>query len=207
MFSPSEIVNNLGLIGVLLTLFIETSLLIGLILPGDSLLFVSGVAASVNAQELFGIQLSYSHLMIWAPIAATTGSQCGYWLGAKYGRPLFNRSNSRFINQEKVQKTERWLSRYGLGKALIISHFIPFARTIISPLCGILGVPLKQFFIWNVVSSYLWTVGIINLGYFFGERFAGSFENYLLLFVAAILMISLIPIGVEFLRAKKSKSL
>ena len=73
-----EIVATLGTLGVLATLFIETGLLVGLLLPGDSLLFVAGIAASGTAKELFGNQLSYTQLLIWAPIAATVGSQCGH---------------------------------------------------------------------------------------------------------------------------------
>ena len=103
-----EIVATLGTLGVLATLFIETGLLVGLLLPGDSLLFVAGIAASGTAREIFGNQLSYVQLLIWAPIAATVGSQCGHWLGAKYGRPFFDRPNSRFFNQERVAQTERW---------------------------------------------------------------------------------------------------
>ena len=143
-----DIVTTLGTIGVLTALFVETGLLVGLFLPGDSLLFVAGLAASGTAREIFGDQLSYTQLMIWAPIAATAGSQFGHWLGAKFGRPFFDRPDSRFFNQERVQQTERWLMKYGFGKALILSHFIPFVRTLLNPLCGIIGVPAKKFFIW-----------------------------------------------------------
>ena len=88
-----DIVTTLGTIGVLAALFIETGLLVGLFLPGDSLLFVAGLAASGTAREIFGDQLSYAQLMIWAPIFATAGSQFGHWLGAKFGRPFFDRPN------------------------------------------------------------------------------------------------------------------
>ena len=200
-----EIVATLGTLGVLATLFIETGLLVGLLLPGDSLLFVAGIAASGTAKELFGNQLSYTQLLIWAPIAATVGSQCGHWLGAKYGRPFFDRPNSRFFNQERVAKTERWLMKYGLGKALILSHFIPFVRTLINPLCGIIGIPAKIFFIWNIIGSYIWTVSLITAGYLLGERLEGSVDKYLLPIVALIIALSLAPIAIEFLKDKKKR--
>jgi len=200
-----EIVATLGTLGVLATLFIETGLLVGLLLPGDSLLFVAGIAASGTAKELFGNQLSYTQLLIWAPIAATVGSQCGHWLGAKYGRPFFDRPNSRFFNQERVGQTEHWLIKYGLGKALILSHFIPFVRTLINPLCGIIGIPAKKFFIWNIIGSYIWTVSLITAGYLLGERLEGSVDKYLLPIVALIIAFSLAPIAIEFLKNRKKK--
>jgi len=200
-----EIVATLGTLGVLATLFIETGLLVGLLLPGDSLLFVAGITASGTAKELFGNQLSYTQLLIWAPIAATVGSQCGHWLGAKYGRPFFDRPNSRFFNQERVAKTERWLMKYGLGKALILSHFIPFVRTLINPLCGIIGIPAKIFFIWNIIGSYIWTVSLITAGYLLGERLEGSVDKYLLPIVALIIALSLAPIAIEFLKDRKKR--
>ena len=197
-----DIVTTLGTIGVLAALFIETGLLIGLLLPGDSLLFVAGLAASGTAREIFGDQLSYTQLMIWAPIAATAGSQVGHWLGAKYGRPFFDRPDSRFFNLERVHQTERWLLKYGLGKALILSHFIPFVRTLLNPLCGIIGIPAKKFFFWNVIGSYLWTVGIISAGYLLGEKLQGSVDKYLLPIVGLIIIASVMPIVFEILRER-----
>ena len=199
-----DIVATLGTLGVIATLFIETGLLVGLFLPGDSLLFVAGIAASGTAQEVFGNQLSYTQLLFWAPIAATIGSQCGHWLGAKYGRPFFDRPNSRFFNQDRVAQTEHWLMKYGLGKALILSHFIPFVRTLINPLCGIIGIPAKNFFIWNIIGSYIWTVSLISAGYLLGERLEGSVDKYLLPIVVLIIVASLAPILIEFLKGRRN---
>ena len=201
-----DIVTTLGTIGVLVALFIETGLLIGLMLPGDSLLFVAGVAASGTARELFGDQLSYTQLLIWAPIAATAGSQCGHWLGQKYGRPFFDKPDSRFFNQERVHQTERWLMKYGLGKALILSHFIPFVRTLLNPLCGIVGIPAKKFFVWNLIGSYIWTIGLISAGFLLGERLQGSVDKYLLPIVAVIITASLLPIALELIKERKRRS-
>ena len=198
-----DIVATLGTMGVLIGIFVETGLLLGLFLPGDSLLFLAGIAASGTAKEIFGNQLSYTQLIIWAPIAATGGSQFGYWLGARFGRPFFNRPDSRFYNQEKVAQTERWLNKYGVGKALVISHFVPFARTILNPLCGVVGIPAKKFFIWNLIGSYLWTVGFINAGYLLGEELEGSIDHYLLPVVGVIVLVTFLPITVEFIRDRR----
>jgi membrane-associated protein len=95
--------------------------------------------------------------------------------------------------------------KYGLGKALILSHFIPFVRTLLNPLCGIVGIPGKKFFIWNLIGSYIWTVGIISAGYLLGEKLQGSVDKYLLPIVALIIFASLTPIALEILKNRKSK--
>ena len=95
--------------------------------------------------------------------------------------------------------------KYGLGKALILSHFIPFVRTLLNPLCGIIGIPARKFFIWNIIGSYIWTVGIISAGYLLGERLEGSVDKYLLPIVAAVVMASLLPIVFEVYRDRKEK--
>jgi len=200
-----DIVATLGTMGVLIGIFVETGLLLGLFLPGDSLLFLAGIAASGTAKEIFGNQLSYTQLMIWAPIAATCGSQFGHWLGARFGRPFFNRPDSRFFNKAKVDQTERWLIKYGVGKALVISHFVPFARTILNPLCGVVGIPAKKFFIWNLIGSYLWTVGFISAGYLLGEELEGTIDRYLLPVVGVIMLVTFLPITLEFIRDCREK--
>jgi membrane-associated protein len=96
--------------------------------------------------------------------------------------------------------------KYGLGKALILSHFIPFVRTLLNPLCGIVGIPANKFFLWNVIGSYLWTVGIISAGYLLGEKLQGSVDKYLLPIVALIILASLTPIALEIVKNRKEKS-
>jgi len=171
------IVTTLGMVGILTVLFVETGLLIGLVLPGDSLLFIAGVAASATAMETFGIQLPIAVLLLAAPLFAILGSQLGHLLGATYGRKLFSRPDSRIFNQAKVQRTEKWLSKYGLGKALILARFIPVVRTLINPLCGIVGVPAAKFAIWNFVGGIIWTDGIILAGFTLGEKLSGSVDK------------------------------
>ncbi|MEY2797979.1 MAG: hypothetical protein RIS22_245, partial [Actinomycetota bacterium] len=94
--NPEAIVTGLGTIGVVITLFIEVGLLIGIVLPGDSLLFVAGLAAGTDA---LGFQLSLTALLIFCPIAAFLGSELGYYIGIRYGRSLFNRPDGRIFNQ------------------------------------------------------------------------------------------------------------
>ena len=195
-----------GLLGILLILFAETGLLIGIAFPGDSLLFIAGIAASgTGAALLNGSQLPAAELFIGAPIAAITGSYVGRWLGAKYGRKLFDRPDGRFFTQARVIQTEKWLEKYGIGKALLLARFIPFVRTLINPMIGIIGIPNKVFALWNILGAIVWTDGILLLGYLLGEKIEGSVDKYLLPIVGLIIFLSLLPIIIELHRKNKSE--
>ena len=205
VLDPHYIVETLGMVGILTVLFVETGLLIGLILPGDTMLFLAGVAASATALQTVGIQLPITILLLSAPLFAISGSQLGHQLGATYGRKLFSRPDSRIFNQEKVQRTEKWLQKYGVGKALILARFIPVVRTMINPLCGIVGVPAKKFFIWNFIGGLLWTDGIILAGFLLGEKLSGSVDKYLLPIIGLVFVLSIIPLALELIREWRSR--
>jgi membrane-associated protein len=206
IFDAHSIISTLGLVGVLAILFAETGLLVGLFFPGDSLLFLAGVGASAVAAKIFdGVQLSFPALLIGAPIAAIIGSQVGHWFGAKYGRKLFDRPEGRVFNKERVAATERWLAKYGHGKAIVLARFIPFVRTLINPMCGIVHIPAKTFFFWNVIGAVIWTDGIITAGYFLGEKLEGSVDKYLLPVIAVIILLSLLPVLKEVLSEIKKR--
>ena len=206
LFDAHSIVTDLGLLGILGILFAETGLLIGLAFPGDSLLFVAGVAASgTGAVLLNGNQLPVAPLFIGAPIAAITGSFVGRWIGAKYGRKLFDRPDGRFFTQARVVQTEKWLGKYGIGKALVLARFIPFVRTLINPMVGIINVSNKTFIVWNILGAIIWTDTILLIGYLLGEKIKGSIDTYLLPIIGLIIFLSLLPIFFEVLRERKRK--
>jgi membrane-associated protein len=201
-----SIITTLGLVGILVILFMETGLLIGLVFPGDSLLFLAGIGASTAAANVFdGVQLSLTGLLIGAPLAAIIGSQLGHWIGAKYGRKLFDRPDGRFFNHDRVLATEKWLRKYGEGKAIVLARFVPFVRTLINPMCGVVHIPAKRFFLWNVIGAIIWTDGLIIAGYFLGERVSGSVDKYLLPIIGLIIFISLIPLLIEAFREWRTR--
>ena len=198
--NPEAIVTGLGTLGVVLTLFVEVGLLIGLVLPGDSLLFVAGLAAGTDA---LGFQLSLFTLLIFCPISAFLGSELGYFIGARYGRSLFDRPDGRIFNQERVRYAEEWFNRYGPGKAIIFGRYIPIVRTLMSPLAGILKMDKKKFTLWNALSALLWTSSILIIGFLLGERVSGSIDKYLLPIVLTLILVSMIPVLRELLKKKK----
>ena len=206
LFDAHSIVGDLGLIGILTIIFAETGLLVGLAFPGDSLLFIAGVAASGSgAAILGGASLNPILLFALSPFAAIIGSTVGYWFGEKYGRKLFDRPDGRIFNHHKVAATEKWLTKYGIGKALVLARFVPFVRTLINPMCGIIGVPKKQFLVWNAVGALIWTQGVIGLGFVLGDVLEGSVDKYLLPVIGLIVFVSVIPVLIELFKEWQSK--
>jgi membrane-associated protein len=195
LFDAQSIVSALGLIGVLGIIFMETGLLIGLIFPGGEVVFLAGVAASGSGAQILGeAKLSALLLFTLAPIAAITGGEVGYWFGKKYGRKFFERPNTRFFNIKMVETTEKWLIRYGPRKALIFGRFIPFARTLINPVCGVVLLERKLFSTWNAIGAIIWTQVAIGIGYLLGDLIEGSVNKYLYPIIGVIVLVTLVPL-------------
>ena len=206
LFDANSVVSTLGLIGVLGIIFMETGLLIGLVFPGGEVVFLAGIAASGTGTQILGeAKLSAPLLFALAPVAAIAGGEVGYWFGKKYGRKFFERPNSRFFNLKMVETTERWLIWYGPRKALIFGRFIPFARTLINPVCGVVNLERKLFSTWNAIGAIIWTQVAIGIGYLLGDLIEGSVDKYLLPIVGLIVLLSLVPMALETLRERKSK--
>ncbi|MDA0217585.1 MAG: DedA family protein [Actinobacteria bacterium] len=203
--NPEWIIGTLGVIGVLTVLFVETGLLVGLVLPGDSMLFLAGIAASGTAVATIGVKLPLNVLLIGVPIATFLGSQLGYYIGRKFGPKIFNRPDGKFFTQHRVEQTEQWLLRYGVGKALFLSRFIPVVRTLINPICGVARIDVMKFAIANAVSATIWGAGFIYLGYVVGERIEGSVDRYLLPITIVVIVLSFTPVLIEYFRERKKR--
>ena len=206
LIDANSVVSTLGLIGVLGIIFMETGLLIGLVFPGGEVVFLAGIAASGTGADILGeSKLSAPLLFTLAPIAAIAGGEVGYWFGQKYGRKFFERPNTRFFNSKMVETTEKWLIRYGPRKALIFGRFVPFARTLINPVCGVVNLERKLFSTWNAIGAVVWTQVAIGIGYFLGDLIEGSVNKYLLPVVGMIIFLSVLPIIIDLLRKNNDK--
>ena len=202
----NSIVSSLGLIGVLGIIFMETGLLIGLVFPGGEVVFLAGIAASGSGTALLGdAKLSAPLLFALAPVAAIAGGEVGYWFGKKYGRTFFERANTRFFNQKMVTTTEKWLIKYGPRKALVFGRFVPFARTLINPVCGVANLDRKLFSTWNAIGAIIWTQVAIGIGYLLGDVIKGSVNKYLYPVVGIIVLISLLPLLNGIYKERKEK--
>ena len=209
--SPRDLIHTFGLIGVVAIMFAETGLLVGFFFPGDSLLFLAGVASSPVADSIFGAntRISFVGLLIFAPIAAIIGAQLGHWLGARYGRRMFDRPDSKLFKREYVEKAEYYFEKFGPAKAVVLARFIPIVRTFLNPVAGTLGMPARQFLLWNVVGAVLWVDGILIIGHALAQQIydaiGDKIDHYILPVVALIVVISLLPILIEILRERKHK--
>lgn len=206
LFDANSIIATLGLIGVLAIIFMETGLLIGLVFPGGEVVFLAGIAASTAGADILGeAKLSPLPLFILAPIAAIVGGEVGYWFGRKYGRKFFERPDSRFFNQKMVRTIEKWLGKYGPRKALVFGRFIPFARTLINPVCGVAQLDRRTFSTWNAIGAIIWTQVAIGIGYLLGDVLSTSGYKYLYGIVGVIVLISLAPMALEVFKEWRTK--
>jgi len=194
LFDASAVVSTLGLIGVLAIIFMETGLLIGLVFPGGEVVFLAGMAASSAGADVLGdAKLSTPLLFLTAPIAAIVGGEVGYWFGRKYGRKFFERPDTRFFNQNMVRRVEKLLAQYGPRKALVFGRFIPFARTLLNPTCGVVLLDRKLFSTWNAIGAIIWTQVAIGIGYLLGDALGDKARSYMYVVVGVIVLITLIP--------------
>ena len=203
--SAENAINTFGLIGIFVILFLETGLPLVIGLPGDSLLFLAGVAASGTGEKL-NVKLSLAPLAIGSLLAAILGSQLGHWLGQKYGVKLFQNEKSRIFNPTYLAKVKTWVDNYGMGKMIFIGRFIPVVRHVVNPVSGLLGFPVKKFIYWNVISAVVWTQGFIWGGYYLGEKLKGSVDQYIFPIVAVIVVLSITPIFLEVYKSRKRKN-
>jgi membrane-associated protein len=208
---PKDLLQTFGLIGVWAILFAETGLLVGFFFPGDSLLFLAGVAASPVADSIFGsgTKISLVGLLIGAPLCAIAGAQLGHLLGAKYGRRMFERPDSKLFKREYVEKAEYYFEKFGPAKAVVLARFIPIVRTFLNPVAGTLGMPARQFLLWNAVGAVLWTDGVLLIGYALAQQIYNAIgdkiDHYILPVVFVIVLISILPILIEMLRERRAK--
>jgi membrane-associated protein len=208
---PKDLLQTFGLFGVWAILFAETGLLVGFFFPGDSLLFLAGVAASPVADSIFGdgTRISLTGLLIGAPLCAILGAQLGHLLGARYGRKMFEKPDSRLFKREYVEKAEYYFEKFGPAKAVVLARFIPIVRTFLNPVAGTLGMPARKFLLWNIVGAVLWADGILLVGYLLAQQIydaiGDKIDHYILPVVAVIVLISVLPILIEMLRERKAR--
>jgi membrane-associated protein len=195
---PRSLLSGLGAFGVFLILFAETGLLIGFFLPGDSLLFTAGLLCTTSATA--AVHLSLPVVLVSAVLGALLGAQVGYLIGRRAGPRLLDRPDRPRL-QDAVNRSRIALDRYGYGKAIVLARFIPLVRTVLNPMAGTVGVPLRVFTLWQVVGGVIWSVGLTLAGYALGSRIP-NVDKYLLPIVALIILVSLIPVALEVRRSR-----
>jgi membrane-associated protein len=177
-------------------LFAESGILVGIVLPGDSLLFSAGLLAGLAGRP------NIVALIICCFVAAFLGDQVGYAFGSRVGPSLFTRPNSRLFKQENVIRSQQFFERHG-PRALVLARFVPVVRTFVPILAGVSRMHYRRFIVFNAIGAAGWACLATLLGYLLGKRFPGL-ERSITPILAAIVLLSLLPIGIEVLRNRRA---
>jgi membrane-associated protein len=195
---PQYLLNAFGLIGVLVIVFAETGLLVGFFLPGDSLLFTAGL---ISAGGLAGITLAPLWvLLVLIPLAAIAGNLVGYWIGYRAGPAVFNRPNSRLFKAEYVEQAHAFFEKYG-PRTILLARFVPIVRTFATVMAGASRMDFRVYALYSVIGGIVWGAGVTALGHWLGQ--VDLIRHNIELFAIVIVVISVIPIGIELLRARR----
>lgn len=178
-----------------LIVFCETGLVVTPLLPGDSLLFAAGTFAAVGSFDLW-------LLCIIIALAAIAGDTVNYWIGSYVGPKVFHKEKVRFLNKNHLIKAHEFYERYG-GKTIVIARFVPIIRTFAPFVAGIGKMTYGKFMSYNVIGGISWVLVCVLAGYYFGNL--PLVKNNFSLVIGAIIIISILPGAVEFLRHKYRK--
>ena len=196
----SALASNYALLIAFGVLFLETSLPLIIGLPGDTLLITGGLFAAGVGVKAGAHHFTVLELALGAPLAAIIGSQIGHFLGWHFGIRAFNKPESKFFSAEKIVAAEKWVNKYGRGKAIVLGRFVPVVRGLVNPVSGIIKVPFKVFAFWNVVGALIWTQLLIWGGYLVGKQFADTITKYLTPIILVIAAITVIPLAWEIFK-------
>ncbi|MFN8016454.1 MAG: VTT domain-containing protein [Acidimicrobiia bacterium] len=187
-----------GYVVLLVVIFCETAVLIGMFLPGDSLLFVAGFLA-------FKGNLNIWILLPLIVIAAIAGDQFAYTIGERLGARLFKNEDARFLKKSHIEKTQAFFDKYG-AKTIVISRFVPIVRAIAPTMAGAAKMKRSVYLKYNIVGAFIWGVGVTLLGYFLGKSIgAEKIDKYLLPIFAFVVLLSLSPAIFEGIKHKLDK--
>jgi membrane-associated protein len=179
-------------------IFAECGLLIGFFLPGDSLLFVTGLFI---AQNFISMNIWLAAILL--TISAILGNAVGYWIGKQAGPALFRKPDSKLFKREYVEKTAEFFEKYG-ARAIVMARFVPIVRTFITATAGMGRMDFRRFMIFSAIGAVLWAGGVTILGYFLGNiEFVKKNIEFILILVIAI---SLIPVFVEWIKHRRQRA-
>ena len=181
-----------GYIGIFIIIFAECGVLLGIFLPGDSLLFTAGFLASQGKLDL-------ALLMLICFAGAVLGDNFGYAFGRRAGPAIFKKEDSFFFHKKHLERAARFYDAHG-GKTIILARFMPIIRTFAPILAGVGRMNYKVFIIYNLVGGALWAIGLTGLGYFLGSTIPGV-DRYLFPIVLLIIIVSMLPGIIATLRS------
>jgi len=204
-----SIINAAGpwaLLVVCAIIFAETALLIGFILPGDTLLLIMGVLVFTGtvADERTGITIPIWLVCLCIAAAAFAGGEVGYLIGHKGGPRLFERKESGFFSIENVRRTNRFFQRFG-GVSVILARFVPVVRTIAPIMAGVGHMGYRKYSLYNAIGAVLWGAGLTFIGFLLGyiPWLKDFVVNYIDLILILAVVVTLVPTAIHFLLARR----
>ena len=188
-----ELVRWGGYVALAVIVFTETGLLIGFFLPGDSLLITAGLVAAAGGLDVWLLTGLLS-------VAAIAGDSVGYAIGYRAGPHIFTRENSRWFNRSHLVRTREFYERHG-GKTIVLARFIPIIRTFAPVVAGVGRMEYRRFLAYNVLGGVGWVAGLTWTGYLLGQAIP-DVGRYIHLVIGIVVVLSVIPIGIEWWRAR-----
>jgi membrane-associated protein len=200
-----EMVRSGGIPLIAAIVFAETGLLVGFFLPGDTMLFVAGVAAATVSQATGQTYLNITALVPSLIAAAVIGDQCGYFLGNKTGHAIFTREEGFLFRRKHAVSAHEFCLKYGVW-AVILAKFAPVLRTFVPFMAGVGEMPYRKYVLVDTLAVIAWISLVVLSGYFLGVR-AQKHLHYIVIGIAIVSMLPVI-IGVakEVLFSRKSAS-
>jgi membrane-associated protein len=200
LMDPESIIQYGGLALLLFVVFAETGLLVGFFLPGDNLIFISGIIC-VSRPELLGLDII--PLILALAAAAIIGNIAGYAFGYKVGPALFKRDDSLLFKKKYVITTKAFYDKYG-GATLIIGRFLPIVRTFAPILAGVIRIDFKKFMLYNISGALAWTGILGGAGYYLGQfQWVHDHLSYIII---GLIVITLIPLVVTYFKRGRDKN-
>jgi membrane-associated protein len=197
VLNPDTLLSTFGLIGLLVTVFIETGLLVGFFLPGDSLLFTAGVLAAQSHPfiPLWG-------LLVTIPIAAVVGDQCGYLIGRAAGPAVFERPSAKRLGPDQLARAQAFFDKYG-ARTVLLARFVPVVRTVTPVMAGASGMRYRDFTTYNILGGLVWGLTVPLLGYFLGG--IPFVRAHIEIILMGVVLISVLPLIVNYVRARRRR--
>ncbi len=196
---PEGLLKGFGswaLVAACVILFVECGLLVGVILPGDSLLFIVGMLLASNF-----ITTPLALALALMSISAIAGNLLGYWTGAKVGPKLFNKPESKLFKKEHVVTTQNFFDKHG-SRAIVMARFVPVVRSVITGMAGVAKMDYRTYATFSTIGGIAWVVSMTLAGYFLGS--IPFVKDNIELVAIGIVFLSAIPIALEVLRQRKS---
>ena len=211
LLQPQWYIENGGLWFIVFAIFAETGLFAGFFLPGDSLLFVTGIFSNELVKTGLGVDTgnTFVNLLIFSVIislAGIVGNFIGYWFGRKSGPFLFERKDTFFFKKKYLFQAKDFYDKHG-GAAIIMARFLPIVRTFAPIVAGVVGMDKKKFTYYNVVGSIAWVFSMLFAGHYLQKLFESQFnfdlKKHLELIVIGIVLITTAPVIIKLFFSQK----